>query len=105
MSDSPIVSVMKSTATGWKREAEKRRAVSKTDPVADTLEYCAGELAARLRDASAADQYETVEERARRERVTPQTVRNWIRTSQLAAEEGAKGYRIRRDAMRVRRSA
>jgi len=105
MADSPIVAVMKSTATGWKREAEKRRGISPVDPVADTLEYCAGELAARLRAAAANDEYETVEERAKRERVTPQTVRIWIRTSQLAAEEGAKGYRIRRDAQRVRKSA
>lgn len=105
MSDSPIVSVMKSTARSWKSEAEKRRGISAVDPVADTLEYCAGELAARLRDASALDQYETVEERAKRERVTPQTVRNWIRTNQLAAEDSAKGYRIRRDAQRARKTA
>lgn len=104
MPDSPIISVMKSTATGWKREAEKRREISGTDPVADTLEYCAGELAARLRDASE-ERYETVEVRAKREGVTPQTVRTWIRTNQLAAEEGPKGYRIPRDAQRVRQSA
>jgi hypothetical protein len=39
MSDSPIVTAMKSTARGWRQEVEKRRAISKADPIADTLEY------------------------------------------------------------------
>jgi hypothetical protein len=102
--DSPIAAVVKSTATGWRKEAERRRAISGADPVADTLEYCAGEIAARLADVRD-DEYETVEQRAKREGVTPQTVRIWIRANQLAAEGTAKGYRIRRDARRVRRSA
>lgn len=100
----PIVLPFVNAARSWKEEAKKRRAISATDPVADTLEYCAGELAARLQEAEQTTQGLTVEEYARLDhvRVTPQTVRTWIRRGQLAAIDTPTGYRIARDAKRVR---
>lgn len=100
-----VVGAIERVAKSWRDEAEERRRISKTDAVADTLDYCAGELAARLRGLTIEGTYETVEQRAKREGVTPQTVRAWIRTEQLPADETGKGYRIPRTAERVRRSA
>jgi hypothetical protein len=99
-----VVSAVERTAKTWKEEADKRRRVSAVDPVADTLDYCAGELVARLQTLAVETAYESVDERARRERVTPQTVRNWIRAGQLAATDGPKGYLIPITAERVRQS-
>lgn len=104
MARSLVFTTLQKAAESWSKEAAERRRISKSDPVADTLDYCAGEIAARLRTAESVADFETVEERARRERVTPQTVRIWIRTGQLSAEDGPKGYRIPRDAKRVRRA-
>ena len=103
MSD-PVVGAVERVAKTWKDEAKERRRISASDPVADTLEYCAGELAARMRAIAADAQLETVEQRAKREGVTVQTIREWIRTQQLPAQHGARGYRIPRDAQRVRRA-
>lgn len=104
MSRSLVVVAVERAAKSWTKEAEERRKISKADPVADTLDYCASELAARLRSIESAAQFDSVEERARRDGVTPQTVRIWIRTGQLTAEDGAKGYKIPRDAKRVQRA-
>jgi hypothetical protein len=104
MTDRVVDAIDRVTKT-WRLEAEERRRISTSDPVADTLVYCAGELAARLRALASESTYETVEAVAAREGVTPQTVRTWIRTNQLPAEHGAKGYRIPKGAERVRRSA
>lgn len=105
MPDLVIGAVERVTRT-WRHEAEERRRISKSDPVADTLEYCAGELAARLRAIVAETEYLTPEEYAKLPhiKVTPQTVRGWIRTGQLAAKEGPKGYLIPKGAERVRRA-
>jgi hypothetical protein len=100
-----VVGAVERVAKSWRSEAKERRRISASDPVADTLEYCASELAARLRTIADESQLETVEQRAKRERVTPQTVREWIRTSQLTAQHGARGYLIPRDAQRVRRAS
>lgn len=100
----PIVTPFVSAARSWKQEAAKRRAISAVDPVADTLEYCAGELAERIRDAELANEGLTVEQYARLPHVsvTAQTVRNWIRRGQLAAVETPNGYRIARSAKRLK---
>lgn len=100
-----VVSAVERVAKTWRQEAEERRRISKADPVADTLDYCAGEIAARIRSLAAETEYETVDQRASREGVTPQTVRGWIRSNQLAAQDGPKGYKIPRTAERVRKSA
>lgn len=102
-----VLTTAEGAARGWRQEAEKRRAISAVDPVADTLEYCAGELAARLAEAASADVGLTVEQYAGLPEVdvTPQTVRNWIRRGELAAIETPKGYRIARAAKRIRRAS
>lgn len=101
-----VVSAVVGVTRTWADEAKKRRAISKTDPVADTLEYCAGELESRLR-AVQDDNRLSVEQYAKLPHVdvTPQTVRGWIRTGQLQALDTPKGYRIAPDAKRLRRSA
>ena len=104
MTRSLVVMAAEGAAKSWSKEAEDRRKISKTDPIADTLDYCASELAARIRAVQSVDEFESVEERAKRDHVTPQTVRIWIRTGQLSAEDGPKGYRIPRDAKRIRRA-
>lgn len=89
-----VSSAVEGVARTWRQEAELRRRISKTDPIADTLDYCAGEIAARLRAVEETGKLLTVEQFARRESVTPQTVRNWIRGSRVAATETPKGYMI-----------
>lgn len=101
-----VVTAAKGLARGWIDEAKNRRKISRSDPVAEALEYCAGELEARLK-AVEHDNRLTVEQYARLPHVdvTPQTVRTWIRTGQLQAHDSPKGYRIAADAKRLRRSA
>jgi hypothetical protein len=99
-----VVSAVEGVTRTWKQEAVKRREISKTDPIADTLEYCAGEIASRLK-AVTVDHRLTVEQYAKREKVTPQTVRNWIRGGLLPAIESSKGYLISADSKRLKRTA
>jgi hypothetical protein len=100
-----VVDAVAGVTRTWREEAEKRRGISKVDPIADTLDYCAGEIAARLKTIEASSQRLTVEQYAARVKRTPQTIRNWIRNGQLAAIATTKGYEISVDAERVRRSA
>jgi DNA-binding transcriptional regulator YiaG len=88
-------------AREWREKAEQRRLVSRIDPAADALEFCAGEAIARLRSVEITKQQLTVEQFARLAHinVTPQTVRNWIRSGRLAAVDTIKGYRIAADAI------
>jgi hypothetical protein len=97
-----VVGAIERVTKTWREEAAERRRISKSDPVADTLDYCAGEIATRLRTLATEAEYETVERRAEREGVTPQTVRAWIRAKQLPALEGPKGYRILASSVRIR---
>ena len=101
-----LVSAVEGVARTWTDEVKKRRLISKTDPVADAIEYCAGELVSRLH-AVKKDNRLTVDQYAKLPHVdvTPQTVRYWIRTGQLQAIDTAKGYRIAADAKRLRRTA
>lgn len=100
-----LTSAIRLAVEDYREEAKKRRTISATDPVADTLEYCASDIAERLKEAESASEWLTVEQYAKSEGVTVQTVRQWIRTHQLAATAGPKGYRIRKGERRVRRSA
>lgn len=102
-----LTSEAENAAREWRKEAEERRQISKSDPVADTLEYCAGDLAKRLENARVAGEWLTVEEYAAQPDVdvTPQTVRAWIRSGQLAAVPTPRGYKIRKNETRVRRTA
>jgi excisionase family DNA binding protein len=96
---------LRGVAEGWSREAARRRQISAVDPVADALSHCASELGEQLRQLDTDTAYLSVEDYARTQRVTPQTVRNWIRHGDLEAIRTERGvYRIRRDQRR-RKSA
>lgn len=101
-----VIGAVEGVTRTWREEAEARRKISRSDPIADTLDWCAGELAARLRAVSAETEYLTPEEYARlpHVNVTAQTVRTWCRTEQLPALPTAKGYRIPKHAVRARRA-
>lgn len=106
MAETLIVSTVKSVARGWKDEAARRRAISKADPIADTLEWCAGEVEQQLRGAQSSVQTLTVEEYAKAHDVTPQTVRLWCRDELLSgARMTPKGWAIPADAQRMRKIA
>ncbi len=98
-----VVKKVEATSRTWREEAERRRRISKIDPVAEVLDYCAGEISAVLRDARAESETITVEQFAAKERVTPQTVRTWIRRELVPAQWGAHGYQIPKDARAPRR--
>lgn len=89
--------------TAWRTEAAHRRAISRVDPIADTLEYCAVEMDERLRDVALEIEYLNAEEYADQPhiRVTAQSVRNWIRAGQLPAIQGPKGWLIPKGATRM----
>lgn len=91
---SPVVSAVAGVARSWTEEASERRRISKVDPIADTLEYCAGELAKRLETVGDESKFLAVAQFAARENVTEQTVRNWIRSERIAAIDTPNGYKI-----------
>jgi hypothetical protein len=91
---SPVATAVAGLARTWREEVEERRRISKIYPIADTLDYCAGELAARLQAVEQTSKRLTVAEFAAREEVTEQTVRNWIRGERIAAVRTPNGWRI-----------
>lgn len=86
-------------ASGWISEVKRRRQFTAVDPVADTLEYCAGELNERIRLASFAQAEVTVDQFAELHRVLPATVRRWCRQNRLGARLTPGGYVIPADAI------
>ena len=101
-----IVTTVQSVARGWKDEAKRRRNISATDPIADTLEWCAGEVEQQLHTIETAAPALTVEQFARQHGVTSQTVRGWCRDELLpGARMTPKGWEIPADARKVRASA
>ena len=91
-----LFAAMWAGAATWKTEVAERRRISAHDPVADTLDYCAGEMTSQLKALESDTVWLTVEQYADLKLVTPQTVRNWIRRGELAAHDTEKGYRIKR---------
>lgn len=87
-------------ADGWEQEATRRRQLSAHDPLADVLGYCASELRDRLQEIVSDTHFLTPEEYAAEHGVTPQTVRAWIRATQLEAVRTGTGWRIPRSASR-----
>lgn len=90
-------------ARSYGDEAERRRLLSKHDPVADALDYIAADLLERARVLADPTALRTVEEYAAEQLVTPQTVRNWIHAGELEHTEDARGFRIPAGAMRRRK--
>jgi len=99
-----VVGTIEGVAREWRDEAERRRVLSKTDPVADTLAFCASELSARIRTVSVAEREGVAAERyAASNGVSPQTVRLWCRRGLVPARKIGSGWMIRSDAPRPAR--
>ena len=100
-----VIGAAEGVARGWREEADRRRELSKTDPVADTLAYCAGELLARLRPVSITERDSvSVERFAELMGVSAQTVRQWCRRGLVPARMVGTGWMIRADAERPGRT-
>ncbi len=99
---STVTAAARDVAEGWRREADQRRRLSRHDPVADALDYCAAELLDQLRMVDGPAAVRTVEQYAADHGVTPQTVRNWIGRGELEAYRTPHGWRVPRTARRRR---
>lgn len=91
-----VVTQMGAVATAWEREAGERRARWAADPVASSLDSCAGELRAAVRAAEVAMLEDTVEEFAAAHQRTAATVRRWCRQHLIDCRKTSKGWMIRR---------
>lgn len=97
--------VIRRIVSQWREEVGKRQARSKHDPGAEILDSCAAEIEEAIRQVDAPGAMRTVEQWARENGVTEQTVRNYIHRGELeGAVLLAHGWRIPRTARRVRRS-
>lgn len=83
--------------------AEKRHAISSTDPVADGIAFAAKEIGEAIAKVEAETETLTTAQYAEMHGVTPQSVCTWIRAGQLeAGGDPIVGYRIPRAAKRQR---
>lgn len=100
-----VAGTAEGVAREWRDEAERRRALSRTDPVADTLAFCASELVSRVRAVSVTERESiTVERFAELMGVSAQTVRQWCRRGLVPARMVGTGWMIRADAERPGRT-
>jgi hypothetical protein len=97
-----VFASLRAMGGGWQDEARRRRKISATDPIADSLDYCAGELGELVRQLEADTAWLTPGAYAEMHDVTPQTVRAWIRRGELDARDAGSGWLIRRSAVRKR---
>ena len=97
-----VFAANRAVAEAWQSEAERRRKIATADPVADTLDFCAGEILTQLNELQQDSTWIGVEDYAALHDVTPQTVRNWIRRGELKAHDSGHGYMINRNAKRQR---
>lgn len=98
--ETTVVSALKE----YRDEANRRRQISKVDPVADAIEHIATDLSQRIELARLAEgEWLSVEDYAAQPDVnrTAQTVRAWIRAGQLAAKPTGRGYLIRKGEKRI----
>lgn len=101
-----VIEKFEAVGKGWRKEVERRRAITPKDPVADTLEYAAGELETQVQEIRTTRYWLTVREYAASQEpaVSPQAVRQWIAKGELIADLGADGhYRIALGTLRMRR--
>lgn len=91
-------------ADDYERDAAERRRRWAADPLADMSEFVAADLRERAkRFAAAAETLSPAEYAAAMpadQRVTEQTIRNWIHRGELDAIDGPHGYRIPKGARR-----
>lgn len=100
-----VLAAIETVAKGWSQEVARRRKVTKTDPVADTLEYTASELNEQLERLKEDYRMLTPEQYAELKGggVTAQTIRNWINAGELEAHKGPHGWLIPLAAERRRK--
>jgi excisionase family DNA binding protein len=82
-------------AQRWREEANDRRAVSTTDPVADALHFCARELEDHVEAIRASYDFLTTQDYAALMNVHENTVREWITQGKLEAYRGGEKKRGR----------
>jgi hypothetical protein len=91
-------------AKEYEREADERRRRWSADPLADAFAYVAADLEERAKQLTAAAETLSPAEYAAQlpadQRVTEQSVRNWIHRGELDAVLGPHGYRIPKGARR-----
>lgn len=93
---------MERAAESYANEAERRRALSRHDPVADTLDWVAADLRVRAKTLGDPTARWTVEQYAAEHGVSPQTVRNWIHAGELDYLEERGRFLIPSTAVRKR---
>lgn len=86
-------------------ECRRRKGISVVDPVADGMAYAIGEIRARLTTLTAPGQELTPAEWGAEQEppISEQCVRNWIRSGELEARQGPKGFRVAAMAVRVKK--
>lgn len=101
-----IFAQIKGLQRTWHNEAERRRKVTSTDPVADTIDYCAGEVEQLVKRLEEDTAMLTPGEYAKLHKTTPQTVTAWCRAGKIAgAEPKGRSWLIPRTAAAPRRRA
>jgi hypothetical protein len=101
-----VFAQLRAMKDNWHSEAARRRKVTSTDPVADTIDYCAGEaeqLLARLEEDTTTL---SPSEFGKLHKTSPQTVTAWCRSGKIAgAVPNGRSWRIPRSARAPRRRA
>jgi excisionase family DNA binding protein len=100
-----LLDSVQTVSRGWRSEAERRRKVAKADPVAEALDFCAGELESHCTLLRAEYATVSVEQYANANNASVQTIRNWIHDGTLPAERTARGYRIAPNAVRMKQAS
>lgn len=101
---SPVVAARK-TARNWVEEARRRRELSKHDPIAEALDYCAAEIQETMRPFDDPTRSLTpAQYGAEHGGVSAQAVTKWIRNGELEATRGPRGWQIARSAVRRRKA-
>lgn len=102
-----VFAQVRGLARTWHTEAERRRQVTRVEPVADTLDYNAGELEQLLSKLEEDTAMLTPGEFAKLHKTTPQTVSAWCRAGKLtgAVPKGRSWLIPRTSAAPRRRTA
>lgn len=86
-----VFASVRSVAESWRQEVSRRRQFSRTDPVADALDYAASELTGEIERLERDLHYLSPEQYAELKGVSSQTIRNWINAGELEAVRDGRG--------------
>lgn len=99
-----VFAQFKGLAENWHKEAERRRQVTRVEPVADTTDYCAGELESLIQRLEKDTEMLTPSQYAKLHKTTPQTVTAWCRAGKITGSvPKGRSYLIPRTAAAPRR--